>query len=371
MGAGTSELTCCARDMGLGSRLLRLEQVAAATPLHRNPNVSAGLLLWASELRLVLAGPARPSGQGQEQEEWGLEQPDNGSAASSSVNCKTASQVAAYDLWSAAAAWSAGTPVEELLCMAWLPRRRLLLCGGAGIKEVCALDDQQHVSWSLDSHIGKVRCLAWASERELALCAGGQEVVAFSVDGLAEQPGWEPLWLTNTEFLELFSLEWAASKELVFAGGSHNRAIQGKVAALGIQAGETRWTSMPPIGAVLCLVWAEEHNLLFCGGNHAKVAALEPEKGDMVWSTDPGVGESRHFGVYVDPGVTCLAWARASGLLICGGGAGRVAALDPTGGSLLWAVDPEVGALRSLAYVFEMGTTLCSGASGMVATLVT
>lgn len=372
MGGTMSDMTCCARDLGLSSDL-ELAKVAAATPLHHGKGVTAGLLVWSSELRVVLA--AQPQSlQREEEKKWDLEdlQPKVGSISSSELSTAS-SKVVAYDLWSAEPAWTASTPVEEILCMAWVPERRLLVCGGAGIKEIAALDEKHQVVWSLDSGIGKACCLQWAPGLDLMICGGKQEVLAFSLDEAANSSSsWEPRWLVNTEFLSLNCLAWSGSQGLIFAAGSHERVILGKVVALDAkQGGQERWSALPSVGAVLCCLAAEEPALFFCGGNHAKVAALEPGSGEQRWIVDPGVGESRQYGVYSSPGVLCLAWAKASGKLLCGGSLGKIAALDPLSGHLLWAVDPGVSALRSMAYVPEMGGTLCCGAAGGVAALVT
>lgn len=381
---GQAPSACCfLRGGPLFARDVPLIQAAADIPLHHHPRIRARALAWSPEQALIFTAQEDPvqvearvarkdhdlwSGEGPSEPSLPrcVQAGSGESPTDEEINLPPQSAITAYDPWTAERRRVQGTSLDEVLCVVWANKPGLLLCGGSGSRELIALDDKLQLQWALEPGIGKVRTLIWVQELDMVLCAGVQEVAAFTIkDGEGKLS-----WCVMPGFLELTSLAWGSCQRFVFAGGSNERYVIGKILAMEPETGKTRWEVDPKVGGVNCLSWSAEQGILFCAGNHAKVAALEPDRGDPIWITDPHVGESKAYGTW-NPGVTSLAWAAGSSLLLCGGSHGRVAALDPRSGATIWAVDAMVRSIASLVYIPEMRLTLCLGEAGAFAALVT
>jgi len=229
--------------------------------------------------------------------------------------------------------------------------------GGKGLKELMAFNKSHKVLWEANVGLSAVQSMCFAPKIGVLMVLGTHSA------GVVDPATGEVLWLMAPSRYELRCV--TADKAMFFLGGDFEGRLQGQMFAISWPRTEVSWRVRGDItgamtGSVQAMCLDETQDFLFCGGNNGKVVCLLPKTGNVCWHSTDIFGQRACCGFHCR-GVTCLAWASYSRLLVAGSDDGTIAAIVPESGETRWMLMVDMHTVEYLTYIPSQRMTVCSG----------
>eukprot|EP00913_Durusdinium_trenchii_P014254 g13372.t1 len=203
-----------------------------------------------------------------------------------------------------------------------------------------------------DADVGEYARVAWSPASNLAIYAGGGRV--HKVAGV--DSGGSLRYCVDAGIGAVWSL--CSSGSRVVCGGSWSRPEHtARVASLDAESGEVLFSSDPGVGRYIVTALSRDGGVAFCGGENGMVTALDSATGEVRFRAESSVEEVWHLEVTEE-------------LLLCSGGWSELmSALDLQGQHRWGPMNATVGKIFSLLQLPHDDLLLCGGSNSRVAGL--
>ncbi|CAK8988337.1 Probable polyamine oxidase 4 (AtPAO4) (Amine oxidase 2) [Durusdinium trenchii] len=187
--------------------------------------------------------------------------------------------------------WSSSSGLESISHTAVVPGSDLVLCASGWTGNVSAITGES-ACWSLDADVGEYARVAWSPASNLAIYAGGGRV--HKVAGV--DSGGSLRYCVDAGIGAVWSL--CSSGSRVVCGGSWSRPEHtARVASLDAESGEVLFSSDPGVGRYIVTALSRDGGVAFCGGENGMVTALDSATGEVRFRAESSVEEVWHLEV--------------------------------------------------------------------------